>query len=338
MTRSFSSAVLIVFFSIIFLGCKDSTTNDPIVDESNISLVSIYQTNASTNGVCVYPVSFRNYAFIADGSNGLQIIDVTQVNSPDSVSSFNTGGSANDVTVAGINNDVYAFVSDYSGGLVIIDVSDPGNPMLTGVINIPGLTNTSFIDGLNERGYIGVDNGNLYTIDLSSLPNPPSAFTMINPSYESIKGLYVTGNLLYAACSNTGMLIYDVSNVNSINLLSVTNTSGSASDVVVNTGYAYIADSFNGLLIFNVSNPSAPSLLSRYPPFEQILGVAVNNNSAYTADNGYGVESINISNPSNPTQSGYNKTNSSANNVYYFGGYLYLAAAEGGLAIFRPSN
>ncbi len=88
--------VLTLAFITAFQACKDSGIVTP-VDQSNINLVSVYSTNASTNGVYVLPINLRDYALIADGTNGLQIVDVTIINQPDSVSSYDTDGNANDV-------------------------------------------------------------------------------------------------------------------------------------------------------------------------------------------------------------------------------------------------
>lgn len=323
----------LILLALIASGCKDDG-NNPVVNQSNISLISTYSTNASTNGVYVTTINFKDYAFLADGTNGMQIVDVTAPNNPDSVSSFNTGGSANDVFVATINGDIYAFVSDFNTGFVIIDVSDVTNPQQVGLVAGP-YANTSFIDAPNNKAYFS--RGAVYIYDISNLPG---TITYLSVTPSVCEGIYVTGGKMYTAENSNGFSIYDVTNPTAPQFISRTNTLGLSSSVTVIQNNLYLADSYNGTLIFNVTNPSAPSLLSRIAPSPsgQVLGVAVNNNTLYTADNNYGVESINISNPSSPSQNGNIQLNSSASNIFYFGGYLYLAAAEGGLAILQPAN
>jgi len=319
-------------------GCKSDPIT-PVVESSNISLISTYSTNASTNAVYVLPISGRNYALIADGSNGMQIIDVTFVNSPDSVSAYDTEGSANDVTAAGINGDLYAFVSDYSNGLDIVDISNPLNPYLAGTLNAGiGLVNTSFVDASRNLLYLSAGAGNYQIYDISNLPGEP---TLLNAGYagsQSINSLYASGNYLYIACGDIGLKIIDVTNPTAPQNVSLTNTAGITSDVVVSTGYAYVADSYNGMLIMDVSNPQAPVLKSKFTGTGQILAVYANNNNVFCADNNYGVENVNVSNPNSPVEAGYLQTNSSATGIMYFGGYIFMAAAEGGMAIFQPTN
>lgn len=342
MNKNYYMKNTIILFSLLlivmFAGCKSDPVT-PVVESSNITLISTYSTNASTNAVYVLPISGRNYALIADGSNGMQIIDVTLVNAPDSISSYNTEGSANDVTAAAINGDMYAFVSDYSNGLDIVDISNPLNPYFAGTLNAGiGLVNTSFVDASRNLLYLSAGAGNFQIYDISNLPSEP---TLLNAGYtgsQSINSLYASGNYLYIACGDIGLKIIDVTNPSSPQNVSLTNTAGITSDVVVNTGYAYVADSYNGMLIMDVSDPSAPVLRSKFKANGQILAVYANNNNVYCGDNNYGIENVNVSNPSSPTEAGYIQTNSSASGIVFFGGYIYLAAAEGGMAIFQPSN
>lgn len=329
-------SVFVLLFIFIFNGCKDNNVNNP-VDQNNINFVSVYSTTASTNGVFVIPVNFRDYALIADGSNGMQIVDITIVNQPDSVSSYDTDGNANDITAGYINNDLYAFISDYNKGLVVVDIDDPSNPIPIGNLIITGLVNTCFIDQSNKIAYVGMESGQVQVFDISPLPNQPNFLAAIQVS-GSINGLFLSGNYLYAAAGSTGLAIYDVSNPSAAVLKLIFNTAGVASGVTVNNNFAYVADSYNGMLILNVSDPASPLYKSKFNPSGQILGVYAFNNNVFCADNTYGIENVNVSDASNPVKAGYIQTNSSANNIFYSGGYIFLAAAEGGLGIYQPTG
>lgn len=331
--------VFLSIFTIFFItGCKDSGVTPP-VDSSNISLVSVYNTTGSTNGVYVLPINFRDYVLIADGTNGMQIIDVTLANQPDSAASFDTDGSANDVTAASINGDLYAFITDYTYGLYVVDIDNPLNPFLVGNIQpTGGFVTTTFVDANNKLAYIAFGTVvNIY--DISALPNQPAFLSSINlGTGSSANGVYVSGGYAYIAAGYVGLKIVNVSNPSNPVDVAAVNTAGFSSDVVVNSTYAYVADSYNGMLILDVSNPANPIFKSKFTGTGQILGVYASNNNVYCADNTYGIENVNVSNPSSPTKAGYIQTNSSANNIFYFGGYIFLAAAEGGLGIYQPAN
>src|SRR5262245_47986529 len=65
----------------------------------------------------------NGYAFVALGTNGLAIIDVSNPANPRRVGGFDTSGFASGVAVSGN----YAFVADGDAGLQVIDVSNPAN-------------------------------------------------------------------------------------------------------------------------------------------------------------------------------------------------------------------
>ncbi len=66
-----------------------------------------------------------NYAYFADGSAGLKIIDITSKTAPSQAGSYNTPGTASDVEVYSDGN---AYVAD-SSSLQVINVSTPTNPV-----------------------------------------------------------------------------------------------------------------------------------------------------------------------------------------------------------------
>jgi hypothetical protein len=70
----------------------------------------------------------RTYAYIADGEDGLAIIDVERPESPKLDQMFNAGGSLNDahsVKVAMTNASLYAYVADGKNGLKVLQLTDP---------------------------------------------------------------------------------------------------------------------------------------------------------------------------------------------------------------------
>ena len=70
-----------------------------------------------------------NYAYVADGTNGLCVIDISTPTSPSEVSLIDTPGQALNVAVAGN----LAYVADDTGGLCVVDVSTPASPVEVGL-------------------------------------------------------------------------------------------------------------------------------------------------------------------------------------------------------------
>jgi len=59
---------------------------------------------------------------VADGTNGLVIVDVSNPANPAQFSCFNTAGSAWDIA---LSNDGTVYVADETNGLVLADLIDP---------------------------------------------------------------------------------------------------------------------------------------------------------------------------------------------------------------------
>src|SRR5207253_825205 len=69
-----------------------------------------------------------NYAYLADYSAGLRVVDVSDPANPQSVGTSATGGRPVGVAVLGH----YAYLADMDFGLQVIDVSNPASPQRVG--------------------------------------------------------------------------------------------------------------------------------------------------------------------------------------------------------------
>jgi hypothetical protein len=72
----------------------------------------------------------RTFAYVADGADGLAIIDVEQPRTPKLYTMFNAGGrikDASDVVVGSTNASLFAYVADGSGGLKVVQLTSPAS-------------------------------------------------------------------------------------------------------------------------------------------------------------------------------------------------------------------
>ncbi|MEI3650108.1 MAG: DUF4347 domain-containing protein [Dolichospermum lemmermannii FEM_B0920] len=133
-----------------------------------------YDTSGNAWGVQVV----GNYAYVADGFSGLQIIDISNPSTPTLKGNYDTSGFAFGVQVVGN----YVYVADGSSGLQIIDVSDQAPTNLT--------LSTSTVA---ENQVIGTVIGNFTTTD----PDTGNTFT-----YSLVTGTGATDNSLFAITNN----------------------------------------------------------------------------------------------------------------------------------------
>jgi len=70
----------------------------------------------------------RTYAYVADGADGIAIVDVTNPEKPFVYQLFNAGGKisdAHDVAVATTNASLFAYVADGKNGLAVVQLTSP---------------------------------------------------------------------------------------------------------------------------------------------------------------------------------------------------------------------
>ncbi len=300
----------------------DFNCTSPAYASERVNISPQFVGSENTSYYALDVVVSDGYAYVADGSWGLRVIDISSPESPSLVATYDTDyargvkvkgnyayvaegyvglriidvsapaspslvatygtGDARGVYVAGN----YAYVADYDG-LRIIDVTDPATPSLVGAYES---YSASSVHVMGEYAYLAKDFG-LQVIGVSN-PAGPSLVGSYNTPLFSPKGIYASGNYAYLVCGSKGLQIFDVSNPAAPTLVGSYDTSGEAYDVHVEEGLAFVADDSSGLLIFDVFNPANPALVASYNTPGQSRGVYFSAGYAYVADYHEGLQII----------------------------------------------
>jgi hypothetical protein len=150
-----------------------------------------------SNNVIKNLTIYGHYVYIANGWQGLRIVDVVDPAKPTLVASYPTSADTVAVAVSGSR----AFVAD-TAGLQILDVSDPTTPVFMAsylpsasnrwVINVSILNNYAYVTegmpAIPERGALAI-------IDISDPADPTLVSTFAIPG---IGGTTVSGSYVYA--------------------------------------------------------------------------------------------------------------------------------------------
>jgi hypothetical protein len=104
----------------------------------------------------------ENYAYVAAGASGLQVIDVSDPAAPRIAGSLALPGIALEIALAG----PVAYIAAKDGGLHLVDVSDPAAPALIGTVPTAGAARGVTVD--RERLFVATDIG----AQLFDLRNP----------------------------------------------------------------------------------------------------------------------------------------------------------------------
>lgn len=272
-----------------YVGSQDSLF---VVDISNPARPVVQGQSLQLSGA-VLDIDIQNdLAYVAAGSGGLYIFNISTLSSPRKVGTFTDFQSQGYATaVRGVNtyayvtaddgfyildvsdptapaqrgfsainrggNDVevagnYAFVAAQFSGLRLFDISDPSNPLRVGDYRANELVYTVAV--LGNYAYLG-GGGTLHIIDISDQVNPHATTTYYTQSSGASYSVAIQDTYVSIALLGQGLMLVDVSNPANPMQAGSYGVPGSAQDVAVADGYAYLAAGEGGLHILSISDP-----------------------------------------------------------------------------------
>ncbi|MDH3975172.1 MAG: hypothetical protein OEV42_12900 [Deltaproteobacteria bacterium] len=268
-----------------------------------------------------------NYAYVADGTAGIQIIDISDPANPELKGSYDTG-DASSIYVSGN----YAYVGDWNDTLLhIIDISDPEIPVRVSSTFTYG--NVRDIVVIGNYAYLAADA--LITFDVNN-PGFPSIADMDDTIWA--EGIHASGNYLYIA-DYYGLQIYSLSNPRNPSFKGKYDIEGEWPLAVhVSGNYAYVTNDDTGLHIINVSDPVNPEFAGYYNMPSPAWDVFVSDNYAYVAQGSSEIQVFDVNNPASLRLTGSYDTPGFAGAINVSGNYMYVADGHMGLQIIRPNG
>lgn len=338
-------------------------------DRHNVELISYVETVGSATDVAVA----GDYAYVADGDVGLQVVDISIINElagqtihlpkqsrrkpPGLVMVYDVhhmssvhhghalGGRVPAYRLT-VKDDLVYFVG--WGALQIVDISDQLAPER---VDPQSIEVGDYADLAVERNHAYLANGTdgVRIIDVSN-PAAPVEVSAYKPEERYIRGLTVAGKYLYAAGSSESLRIVDVSDpLNPVEVSTYTvplfawdvEVRGDRAFVVWNlrgTGGGPSRECESGVSIVDVSTPETPVGVGQYcdPSRRGASDVAVVEHYMYVAAGEHGLRVLDISDPTAPREVGFYDTPGDVFSVTVDGDYIYVTDAyEGGLFILR---
>jgi hypothetical protein len=268
---------------------------DTLYEPGEVNFIFNYKGFCATPGTATDIAVDGNYAYVADGNQGLQIVSVTDKTSPEIIGNYDTSGNAGGIFIDGN----YAYVADGEQGIVIIDITDKSNPTLTDNFDIDGYARKIFVSG--DYAYVAADDQGLVIINIFNKTDPVDIGVYDTPGTAS--GIYVKDNYAYVADGEKGISIIDISDKTTPTLTGTLDTDGFAENISVSTNYVYVADGLNGLSTIDASNPSLPVSMSEWSynssgiTTDVFSGYFSEDEKLYTflADGAAGIIAINLS-------------------------------------------
>ena len=274
----------------------------------------------------------KDTLYMADGPDGLQIMDVSDPKNPAIIGSVDTPEYAVGIFVI----DQIAYVADNEGGLQIIDVSDSKNPAIIGSVDTPGYARDVVV--IDQIAYVADADADLQVIDVSDPKNPAIIRSVATPGWAF--GVFVKKETIYVADLFEGLQVIDVSDPQNPAIIGSVNT-GHANEVFVIDQTAYVADGKIGFQVIDVSDPQNPAIIGAVDTPGCAYGVFVIDRTAYVADDCFGLQVIDVSEPENPAILGAVVTPGSAHGVFAIDQTTYVADGGSGLQVIdvgKPQN
>jgi hypothetical protein len=349
--------------------------SDPPNPKIITKLVGSYST-ASSNAYRVEVVG--NLAYVADGTNGVQILDISNKTAPKLLGSYSTGygGGVVAKSVQVVGN--WAYVPSGTAGLLIFNVSNPSAPTLAGTAPTLAGGSANSVQVIGNFAFVTNEGSGLQVINVSN----PTAPTLVG-SYDTpgkARGIEIIGKYAYIA-DGTSLQVFDISvlppslvgnfpngtssdvevegnvayytaesgSVEQVEVLSpvtfqsAVTTPGDAYRIQIVGNKAYVAAWTAGLLIYNVDSAGnltgAPTTVANLSG-GGARGVQVVGNYAYVADWAAGLQIIDLT-TATPTTVGSVPNPSGSGKAYRVevaGNLAYVSSGADGLVIVDVSD
>ncbi|ANL30128.1 phosphatidic acid phosphatase protein (plasmid) [Rhizobium phaseoli] len=272
-------------------------------------------------------------AFVATGSYGLALVNVTAALRPLILSEFDLASVATDVAVdtrLGI-----AVVATGTDGLKLIDISDPTAPVLIQTVS-GSATQVEIIDGIAYAS----DGMVLESLDIAT----GEVLQMLPLGSAPLTAIARDGTTLYTMDTNNTLRVVDLG-AGAMALAGSITLPGGGNGLFVADGVLYVgaSDGFTGgYLTVDVTNPSAPRLIEDRDALN-IAGTALALNGSGLGvivgnpGGAFGTHVVDVVNTSDPTKTGRFITRytlpQQPYDVAIGNGIAYVADGTGGLQV-----
>jgi len=354
---------------IAYVGCQYGLMILDISDYSQPTLIGSYEASNPSNSIDIH----NNYAILVCGNEGVKFIDISDPNNPSYISHFDIQYPyAAKVQIS----ENYAFVSDYGENLYIINFSDIYNPELVVYDD-----SNCYKDFVIEGNYIYTVNNEMYVIDISQINNPTlissldccgwsPAIDLLDEKvfiidYESFKiidvsdpyninlvsiygdfqnefyDIVIDDNFAYTTSDDMGIVVIDVSNPISPNLVQVIDYNATFismhNDILLVSKKYNNFHTYNGIGIINIEDINNINVVGEFKTCKANT-FCINNDYAYVANGFRGLTILDVTNPSNPTSISNFTTIYKATDVVVESDIAYVAVADSCLQIIDVSN
>ena len=269
------------------------------------------------------------FAYVASGSGGLTLFDVTNPGHPVWTGSHNKFDAIDTVLV----NADRAYVIDRGIRLATLNIANKALPITGSFYKPDSLISDTLVEG--DDVYLATGNG----IEQMHFPEHDHAqISNEGINQGGTRRAYIENGIAYVADWFSGLHLYDISDPEHPRHLSNYHTPGSSKGAVVENGYAYVGDDDHGLQIIDISDPEHPKKISEILTTGLAYTLKKQGSLVYLADHRGGFHIIDVSNIKQPSIVSSHDTPGKSWAIDVVDNIAYVADDTAGLLVFDVSN
>jgi hypothetical protein len=254
-----------------YLLVADQTAGLLVIDVTDPESPDLVGTLVSENARAV--ISDGDLAYLADGGDGLKIVDLAVPAEPSQIGHLDTYSRV----AAGLDlADGYVYLAADLNDLMIIDVTKPKHPGLLAQLETPGRAQDVCVIG--DYAFVAADEGGLQVLDITDPAVPFIAGSLDLPG--RLQSLVWDGTSLFVGGFMTGLWAVDIT---APTAPEVTGWLPFAGHDLALDGDLLLAAGGNGVHIVDRSDPAALISVGFLPTVEGCLTVAVTDGCLFAA-------------------------------------------------------
>ncbi len=223
-------------------------------DGSDTSLVGAVALGPSSRSVDIALDPPRKRAYLASGSQGLQIVDVSNPSAPSLLATLPLPGLASAVAVIDSDLVVVGRRGAVGAGITFVDTSIPTAPTPRGQLGSGFVPDPRAIAVRDTIAYVADESVGLLSVGFGD-PDAPGLVGSFTGS--AARDLDLTGNILLVATRSVGLQVVDVFQP-ALPALRSTVATPSLFGVARSGNAAILLAGSEGALVVDVTNPSSP--------------------------------------------------------------------------------
>ncbi|MGC3960768.1 MAG: immunoglobulin domain-containing protein [Verrucomicrobiota bacterium] len=311
-------------YTVVITNAQGSVTSAVAQVTVNPLGTPIVRGSLDTPGFANAAAVFGNIAYIADGSGGLRLVNLSNLDNLGSLGTYVPTGAVLAVSLQ--TNLLYLALG--TNGVTILDVSQPTQPSFVGAFDTPGAALNLAVT--NQRVFVADGAAGL---QIWSVTNPALPIMLGHlPTTGHTRDVQVAGDLAFLAEGTGGLRIATVTNPAAPVAIGSYPGPGQANAVRLQGSRAYVAAGSAGLLMFDVQDPTMPVLLGTYPT-TNATALDVVGDFVVLADGPNGYLFLNVSNPANVNLLGVVTSSGVASGAIVLGNQAFLSTGTAGLRV-----